>query len=112
VTVRDADAQPRAQGTSRVGARHVSRGPGLVEERVLPGVEIGCASIRRDRVSPVWGFGSKLPVARLCASQWITGDTDTPNQPVASRRLIPASTAPKGGFLKSIACDLTILPHR
>jgi hypothetical protein len=63
-------------------------------------------------VSPAWGFGSKLPVARLCASQWITGDTDTPNHPVASRRLIPASTAPKGGFLKSIASGLTISPHR
>jgi hypothetical protein len=79
---------------------------------VLPGVEIGCASIRRDRVSPAWGFGSKLPVARLCGSQRITGDTDTPNQPVASRGLIPASIAAKGGFLQSIAGGSPITPHR
>ena len=60
------------------------------------------ASIRRDRVSPPCGFGAKLPVARLCASQRITDDTDTPKRPAAARRLIPTSTAANARLLKSI----------
>jgi hypothetical protein len=60
------------------------------------------ASIRRDRMSPPCGFGSKLPVARRCASQRITDATDTPNRPAAARRLIPASTAANARLLKSI----------
>ncbi len=66
------------------------------------------ASIRRDRVSPPCGFGAKLPVARLCASQRITDDTDTPKRPAAARRLIPASTAANARLLKSIDSGLPI----
>ena len=66
------------------------------------------ASIRRDRMSPPRGFGSKLPIARCCASQRITDDTDTPKRPAAARRLIPASTAANARFLKSIGNALPI----
>lgn len=61
-------------------------------------------------MSPPCGFGSKLPVARRCASQRITDDTDTPKRPAAARQLIPASPAANARFLKSIASGLPISP--
>jgi hypothetical protein len=41
VAVRDAHAQPLAPRAAPVRARHVRRGPGLVDEHEPPGVEIG-----------------------------------------------------------------------
>ena len=70
------------------------------------------AAIRRDRVSPPRGFGSKLPVVRRWASQRITEDTDTPKRPTAARRLIPASTAASVRHLESIDSALLISPLR
>ena len=65
-------------------------------------------SIPRDRVSPPCGFGAKLPVSRLCASQRITDEIETPKRPAADRRLIPASTAANARLLKSIDSGLPI----
>ena len=41
VAVREPHAQSLAPGAAPVRARHVRRGPGLVDEHELPGVEIG-----------------------------------------------------------------------
>lgn len=53
-------------------------------------------------MSPSYGFGAKLPVACLSASQRITDDTDTVERPTAPRRLIPASTSASDCLLESI----------
>lgn len=98
-------AMPRAARRARSSSRLWSRSSSNAA------MTSACrASIRRDRMSPPCGFGSKLPVARRCASQRITDDTDTPKRPAAARQLIPASTAANARFLKSIASGLPISP--
>jgi hypothetical protein len=68
------------------------------------------SSIRRERMSPPWGLGAKLPVARRCASPRIAVDGDPPNRAAADRQLISPSIADRSGLRNPlIAADPSML---